>query len=89
MICGNHATGLVFLNMTEGKMIQMIPEHPETPLLHLNGERGFVFSGGGKGVSFQPVAKTGDIRSLHQGLSCQGAKDCRRTASRSDINLKT
>jgi hypothetical protein len=21
------------LNMTEGKMIQMIPEHPETPLL--------------------------------------------------------
>jgi hypothetical protein len=24
-------------------MIQVIPEHPETPLLHLNGERGFVF----------------------------------------------
>jgi hypothetical protein len=43
MICGNNATGLVFLNMTEGKMIQMIPEHPQTPLLQLNGERGFVF----------------------------------------------
>jgi hypothetical protein len=36
-------TGLVFLNMAEGKMIQMIPEHIETPLLQLNGARGFVF----------------------------------------------
>jgi len=34
--------------MTEGKMIQMIPERPETPSLQLNGERGFVFSAGGK-----------------------------------------
>jgi len=41
-------TGLVFLNMAEGKMIQMIPEHPQTPLLQLNGERGFVFCGFGK-----------------------------------------
>jgi hypothetical protein len=24
-------------------MIQMIPEHPETPLLHLHGGRGFEF----------------------------------------------
>jgi hypothetical protein len=43
MICGNHAAGLVFSNMAERKMIQMIPEHPDTPLLQLNGERGFVF----------------------------------------------
>jgi hypothetical protein len=43
MICGNHATGLVFLNMTEGKMVQMIPEYPETPLLRKSGGRGFVF----------------------------------------------
>jgi len=41
MTCGNHTTGLVFLNMAEGRMIQMIPEHPETPLLQQKGRAGF------------------------------------------------
>jgi hypothetical protein len=34
--------------MTEGKMIQMIPEHPKTLSLQLHGGRGFVFSGSDK-----------------------------------------
>jgi hypothetical protein len=85
-------------------MIQMIPKHPETPLLQqqwragfctlrrwkvsadCSGAQSFVLLGGKgtRGVSFQPVAKTGDIRSLCQRLGCQGAKDCRKTASLSD-----
>jgi len=44
---------------------------------------------GDRGVSFQPVARTGDILSLCQRLGCRGSKDCRKTASRSDTNLKT
>ena len=29
-------------------MIEMVPDQPETPLLQLNGERGFVFCAPGK-----------------------------------------
>jgi hypothetical protein len=36
--------------MTEGKMIQMIPEYPETPLLQQKWRAGFcIFTVGGEG----------------------------------------
>jgi len=39
----------LFLQPDEREIgLKMIPEHPETPLLQLNGDRGFVFCGPGK-----------------------------------------